>query len=154
MQVRKATVAPRAGACLLNARVVCMAGAAEGAGEQADLWVPECMVQLPHVEAAARAAAGQPGVAVSSAYDDHRPRTPPPDLPSLLLDSRITYLGMPVRSERTKPRWHACSQQAYQAAALRLHRCRGLLCCPARPSQNRAQSCCTRSHAGGAGQAV
>ena len=89
-----------------------MAGAAEGAGEQADLWVPECMVQLPHVEAAARAAAGQPGVAVSSAYDDHRPRTPPPDLPSLLLDSRITYLGMPVRSERTKPRWHACSQQA------------------------------------------
>ncbi len=78
-------------------------------GEQADLWVPECMVQLPHVEAAARAAAGQPGVAVSSAYDDHRPRTPPPDLPSLLLDSRITYLGMPVRSERAKPWRCACT---------------------------------------------
>ena len=29
-------------------------------------------------------------------YDDHKPRTPPPDLPSLLLDSRITYLGMPL----------------------------------------------------------
>ena len=26
-------------------------------------------------------------------YDDHKPRTPPPDLPSLLLDSRICYLG-------------------------------------------------------------
>lgn len=27
-----------------------------------------------------------------------RPRTAPPDLPSLLLDARICYLGMPVRS--------------------------------------------------------
>ena len=26
-----------------------------------------------------------------------RPRTAPPDLPSLLLDARIVYLGMPVR---------------------------------------------------------
>lgn len=26
-----------------------------------------------------------------------RPKTAPPDLPSLLLDSRICYLGMPVR---------------------------------------------------------
>ncbi len=26
-------------------------------------------------------------------FDDHKPRTPPPDLPSLLLDSRICYLG-------------------------------------------------------------
>ena len=25
-----------------------------------------------------------------------RPRTAPPDLPSLLLDARIVYLGMPV----------------------------------------------------------
>ena len=32
----------------------------------------------------------------SVGYDEHKPRTPPPDLPSLLLDSRITYLGMPV----------------------------------------------------------
>ena len=29
-------------------------------------------------------------------FDDHKPRSPPPDLPSLLLDSRITYLGMPL----------------------------------------------------------
>lgn len=28
---------------------------------------------------------------------EHKPKTPPPDLPSLLLDSRIVYLGMPVR---------------------------------------------------------
>lgn len=26
----------------------------------------------------------------------HKPRTPPPDLPSLLLDARIVYLGMPL----------------------------------------------------------
>ena len=50
-------------------------------------------MQLPGTEARG----GAPGVAVASYYDDHKPRTPPPDLPSLLLDSRITYLGMPVR---------------------------------------------------------
>lgn len=27
-----------------------------------------------------------------------RPRSAPPDLPSLLLDARICYLGMPVRN--------------------------------------------------------
>lgn len=27
-----------------------------------------------------------------------RPRTAPPDLPSLLLDARIVYLGMPVQN--------------------------------------------------------
>ena len=53
-------------------------------------------MQLPGTEARG----GAPGVAVASYYDDHKPRTPPPDLPSLLLDSRITYLGMPVRSSR------------------------------------------------------
>ena len=30
-------------------------------------------------------------------YSEHKPKTPPPDLPSLLLDSRIVYIGMPVR---------------------------------------------------------
>jgi len=30
------------------------------------------------------------------AYNEHRPRTPPPDLPSMLLDGRIVYIGMPV----------------------------------------------------------
>ena len=51
-------------------------------------------MQLPAVEARG----GAPG-AVATYYDDHKPRTPPPDLPSLLLDSRITYLGMPVRTD-------------------------------------------------------
>ena len=58
-----------------------------------DLWTPEQSVVLPHVQAAAAPAVVSPG----SGYEDHKPRTPPPDLPSLLLDSRITYLGMPVR---------------------------------------------------------
>ena len=33
----------------------------------------------------------------SASYSEHKPKTPPPDLPSLLLDSRIVYIGMPVR---------------------------------------------------------
>lgn len=41
------------------------------------------------------ATSGAPAT-VSASPDDHRPRTPPPDLPSLLLDSRICYLGMPL----------------------------------------------------------
>ncbi|KAK9834009.1 hypothetical protein WJX81_002750 [Elliptochloris bilobata] len=65
--------------------------AAASLREQADIWVPECL--LPGTEARG----GAPGVAVAGGgYDDHKPRTPPPDLPSLLLDSRITYLGMPL----------------------------------------------------------
>lgn len=43
-----------------------------------------------------QASSGAPGAAAGTGYDDHKPRTPPPDLPSLLLDSRIVYLGMPV----------------------------------------------------------
>lgn len=57
-----------------------------------DLWTPEQSIEMPHVQAAAAPAVVSPG----SGYEDHKPRTPPPDLPSLLLDSRITYLGMPV----------------------------------------------------------
>eukprot|EP00262_Sarcandra_glabra_P015941 TRINITY_DN5032_c1_g1_i1.p1 TRINITY_DN5032_c1_g1~~TRINITY_DN5032_c1_g1_i1.p1 ORF type:complete len:332 (+),score=61.26 TRINITY_DN5032_c1_g1_i1:202-1197(+) len=29
-------------------------------------------------------------------YNEHRPRKPPPDLPSLLLNGRIVYIGMPL----------------------------------------------------------
>ncbi len=60
-----------------------------------DLWMPEELLQ----STASIVAAGGGGApaAASVGYDDHKPRTPPPDLPSLLLDSRITYLGMPVR---------------------------------------------------------
>ncbi|XP_027350518.1 ATP-dependent Clp protease proteolytic subunit-related protein 3, chloroplastic [Abrus precatorius] len=32
----------------------------------------------------------------SASYDEHRPTTPPPDLPSLLLNGRIVYIGMPL----------------------------------------------------------
>ncbi|XP_043697311.1 ATP-dependent Clp protease proteolytic subunit-related protein 3, chloroplastic-like [Telopea speciosissima] len=32
----------------------------------------------------------------SVSYNEHRPRKPPPDLPSLLLNGRIVYIGMPV----------------------------------------------------------
>ncbi|GMP60471.1 hypothetical protein CsSME_00023324 [Camellia sinensis var. sinensis] len=32
----------------------------------------------------------------SVSYNEHRPRRPPPDLPSLLLHGRIVYIGMPV----------------------------------------------------------
>ncbi len=57
--------------------------------------MPENLVQTaPSISAAA---GGGAPAAASVGYDDHKPRTPPPDLPSLLLDSRITYLGMPVR---------------------------------------------------------
>jgi hypothetical protein len=45
------------------------------------------------VENSASPASANPG----TSYDEHRPKTPPPDLPSLLLDSRIVYIGMPVR---------------------------------------------------------
>lgn len=31
-----------------------------------------------------------------TSYSEHKPKTPPPDLPSLLLDSRIVYIGMPL----------------------------------------------------------
>lgn len=33
----------------------------------------------------------------SVSYNEHRPRRPPPDLPSILLNGRIVYIGMPVR---------------------------------------------------------
>lgn len=60
------------------------------------IWTPSDDVYLPHLNEV-QAISGAPAAA-SASYDDHRPRTPPPDLPSLLLDSRIVYLGMPVRT--------------------------------------------------------
>ena len=63
---------------------------------QSNLILPELgMPTFPEVYAgAASPAAAERG----GGYDEHRPKTPPPDLPSLLLDSRIVYLGMPVRT--------------------------------------------------------
>jgi ATP-dependent Clp endopeptidase proteolytic subunit ClpP len=55
--------------------------------------MPDTSQTMPEVQAAS----GAPGAAAGTGFDDHKPRTPPPDLPSLLLDSRIVYLGMPVR---------------------------------------------------------
>ncbi|GMH36189.1 hypothetical protein BSKO_04057 [Bryopsis sp. KO-2023] len=60
-------------------------------GMSSEIWTPDQDVTVPDISAAAGAPAQ-----VSAGYDDHKPRTPPPDLPSLLLDSRICYLGMPL----------------------------------------------------------
>lgn len=38
----------------------------------------------------------------SATYNEHRPDTPPPDLPSLLLHGRIVYIGMPLVSAVTE----------------------------------------------------
>ncbi|CAL8460690.1 g221 [Coccomyxa elongata] len=67
---------------------------AEASSNVSELWMPENLLQTaPSISAAA---GGGAPAAASVGYDDHKPRTPPPDLPSLLLDSRITYLGMPL----------------------------------------------------------
>lgn len=58
-----------------------------------ELWLPDETGQIPLITAS-----GAPAAANYAASDEHSARTPPPDLPSLLLDSRIVFLGMPVRS--------------------------------------------------------
>ena len=70
-----------------------IAAASSGSPASGQVWVPEADLQMPEV----RAAAGAPA-AVGYGGNGRRPRTPPPDLPSLLLDARICYLGMPVRA--------------------------------------------------------
>lgn len=42
------------------------------------------------------ALAGGGAAAVSATSRSQKPRTPPPDIPSLMLDARIVYLGMPL----------------------------------------------------------
>ena len=51
-----------------------------------------------------RPGSGAPGEAAASpgGGDQHKAATPPPDLPSLLLESRIVYLGMPLVSAVTE----------------------------------------------------
>lgn len=62
---------------------------------QANLILPEMgLPTFPGVFAGSASPAVSAGG--GGGYDAHRPKTPPPDLPSLLLDSRIVYLGMPV----------------------------------------------------------
>lgn len=59
------------------------------------LLIPDPLWDIPEI----RAAAGSPGAAAGATYSGGGPRrrSQPPDLPSLLMDARICYLGMPVR---------------------------------------------------------
>ena len=61
-------------------------------GRVSELYVPRKGLVFPEM------VVGRHGGAETTAtgFDEHRPMTPPPDLPSLMLDSRIVYLGMPV----------------------------------------------------------
>jgi Clp protease len=62
-------------------------------GDAGDLWVPP--TDFPLLDETV-ALSGGGGAAVSASSGGHKPRTPPPDLPSLLLNARIVYLGMPL----------------------------------------------------------
>ena len=62
-------------------------------GAVGDLWVPP--TDFPLLDEPV-ALSGGGGAAVSASSGGHKPRTPPPDLPSLLLNARIVYLGMPL----------------------------------------------------------
>ncbi len=66
--------------------------AVTGVSAMGELWLPDETGQIPLITASSA-----PAAANYSSNDEHRARTPPPDLPSLLLDSRIVFLGMPVR---------------------------------------------------------
>lgn len=79
--------------CVYPAAESHIAAASSSTPASGQLWVPEADLQMPEV----RGAAGAPA-AVGYGGNGRRPRTPPPDLPSLLLDARICYLGMPVRA--------------------------------------------------------
>jgi len=60
---------------------------------EANLYLPEHgLPAMPEIYAGSAAPAAAAG---GGGYSQHRPTTPPPDLPSLMLDSRIVYLGMP-----------------------------------------------------------
>eukprot|EP00891_Asterochloris_glomerata_P004179 jgi/Astpho2/4179/Aster-05146 len=74
--------------CSLESHIAAASSSTPASGQ---LWVPEADLQMPEV----RGAAGAPA-AVGYGGNGRRPRTPPPDLPSLLLDARICYLGMPL----------------------------------------------------------
>ncbi|CAI5949316.1 unnamed protein product [Closterium sp. NIES-65] len=54
------------------------------------------LLDLAAAKMAATQMAAPAQVERGGGYGEHRPRRPPPDLPSLLLNSRIVYVGMPV----------------------------------------------------------
>jgi|TARA_B110000977_G_scaffold185784_1_gene250962 ATP-dependent Clp endopeptidase proteolytic subunit ClpP len=71
------------------------------AAHAGDLWIPaDGPVDTNPFSAHAMEVMGSfsPGSAAvpGGGYSEHKPKTPPPDLPSLLLDSRIVYIGMPL----------------------------------------------------------
>lgn len=66
------------------------------------LWVPPGL-DLPNLRQELQREtttmnSGAPASVSSGGYDEHRAKTPPPDLPSILLDARIVWLGMPIVS--------------------------------------------------------
>jgi len=68
--------------------------AAALAGEEREqLWVPPGLTAQQ-----ISMNSGAPASVSSGGYDEHRAKTPPPDLPSILLDARIIWLGMPIVS--------------------------------------------------------
>jgi hypothetical protein len=94
-------------------------------------------VHLPAFPAVfAGPAPGGAGAAGAASYSEHKPKTPPPDLPSLLLDSRIVYLGMPVRAWKATPVFFA------------LRAARRLLACQAALRLLRLRAAPRRRHAG------
>jgi ATP-dependent Clp protease protease subunit len=48
------------------------------------------------------ASSGAGAAAERGSFDEHKAKSPPPDLPSLMLDARIVYLGMPLVSAVTE----------------------------------------------------
>lgn len=60
------------------------------------LWLPSRGGIEGHKLATTMAAPAASSPGGGGGYNEHKPKTPPPDLPSLLLDSRIIYLGMPL----------------------------------------------------------
>ncbi|CAI7906464.1 unnamed protein product [Closterium sp. NIES-53] len=54
------------------------------------------LLDLAAAKMAATQMAAPAQVERGGGYGEHRPRRPPPDLPSLLLNSRIVYIGMPL----------------------------------------------------------
>jgi len=79
-----------------GARVKASRVVTRSALEDEKLWVPPGLT-LPNLRSETSMNSGAPAAA-SGGYDEHRAKTPPPDLPSILLDARIIWLGMPIVS--------------------------------------------------------
>lgn len=92
-----------------NAFDVPVIAAVTGISAMGELWLPDETGQIPLITASSA-----PAAANYSSNDEHRARTPPPDLPSLLLDSRIVFLGMPVRDLSIAKR-NSCLEQSSES---------------------------------------